>query len=96
MSGHSKWAKSSAPRPSPIHAGARSSAAWRARSPSPRRPAVGDPGMNPRLRTILMKAREANMPADNIDRAIKKGTGELPGVVYEEVTYEAYAPGASP
>jgi YebC/PmpR family DNA-binding regulatory protein len=49
--------------------------------------------MNPRLRTILMKAREANMPADNIDRAIKKGTGELPGVVYEEVTYEAYAPG---
>ena len=38
----------------------------------------GDAGMNPRLRTILMKAREANMPADNIDRAIKKGTGELP------------------
>ncbi|MDD2763220.1 MAG: YebC/PmpR family DNA-binding transcriptional regulator [Opitutaceae bacterium] len=53
----------------------------------------GDPGMNPRLRTILMKAREANMPADNIDRAIKKGTGELPGVVYDEVTYEGYAPG---
>jgi YebC/PmpR family DNA-binding regulatory protein len=53
----------------------------------------GDPGMNPRLRTILMKAREANMPADNIDRAIKKGTGELPGVVYEEVVYEGYAPG---
>jgi YebC/PmpR family DNA-binding regulatory protein len=49
--------------------------------------------MNPRLRTILMKAREANMPADNIDRAIKKGTGELPGVVYDEVTYEGYAPG---
>jgi YebC/PmpR family DNA-binding regulatory protein len=53
----------------------------------------GDPTMNPRLRTILMKAREANMPADNIDRAIKKGTGELPGVVYDEVTYEGYAPG---
>lgn len=53
----------------------------------------GDPGMNPRLRTILTKAREANMPADNIDRAIKKGTGELPGVVYEEVVYEGYAPG---
>jgi len=53
----------------------------------------GDPGMNPRLRTILMKAREANMPADNIDRAIKKGTGELPGVVYDEVIYEGYAPG---
>ena len=53
----------------------------------------GDQGMNPRLRTILLKAREANMPAENIDRAIKKGTGELPGVVYDEVVYEGYAPG---
>src|SRR5271169_388388 len=53
----------------------------------------GDPGFNPRLRTILMKARAINMPADNIDRAIKKGTGELPGVSYEEITYEGYAPG---
>jgi len=53
----------------------------------------GDPAMNPRLRTILLKAKEANMPADNIDRAIKKGTGELPGVSYEDVTYEGYGPG---
>src|SRR6267142_3108216 len=53
----------------------------------------GDPGFNPRLRTILMKARAVNMPADNIDRAIKKGTGELPGVTYEEITYEGYGPG---
>jgi YebC/PmpR family DNA-binding regulatory protein len=53
----------------------------------------GNPGMNPRLRTILLKARDANMPADNIDRAIKKGTGELPGVVFEEITYEGYGPG---
>jgi YebC/PmpR family DNA-binding regulatory protein len=53
----------------------------------------GDPGMNPRLRTILLKAKEANMPADNIERAIKKGTGELPGVAYEDVTYEGYGPG---
>src|SRR5712672_4166393 len=53
----------------------------------------GDPNFNPRLRTILMKARAANMPVENIDRAIKKGTGELPGVVYEEITYEGYAPG---
>src|SRR5437867_9792617 len=52
-----------------------------------------DPGFNPRLRTILMKARAVNMPADNIERAIKKGTGELPGVTYEELTYEGYAPG---
>jgi YebC/PmpR family DNA-binding regulatory protein len=53
----------------------------------------GDPGFNPRLRTILMKARAANMPVDNIDRAIKKGTGELGSVTYEELLYEGYAPG---
>lgn len=53
----------------------------------------GDPAGNARLRTILYKAREANMPADNVDRAIKKGTGELPGVVFEELHYEGYGPG---
>jgi YebC/PmpR family DNA-binding regulatory protein len=53
----------------------------------------GNPDGNARLRTLILKAREANMPADNVDRAIKKGTGELPGVVYEEVTYEGYGPG---
>jgi len=52
----------------------------------------GDAGMNPRLRTVLLKARSVNMPSDNIDRAIKRGTGELPGVVYEEITYEGFAP----
>ncbi len=51
----------------------------------------GDPDMNPKLRTVLLKARSENMPADNIERAIKKGTGELPGVVYEEFVYEGYA-----
>ncbi len=53
----------------------------------------GNPDANPRLRTVLQKAKDANMPNDNIDRAIKKGTGELPGVMYEEVTYEGYGPG---
>lgn len=53
----------------------------------------GDPDANARLRTLVLKAREANMPADNVDRAIKKGTGELPGVLYEEITYEGYGPG---
>ena len=52
----------------------------------------GDPDMNPKLRTVLLKARSENMPADNIERAIKKGTGELPGVIYEEFVYEGYAP----
>ena len=49
--------------------------------------------MNPRLRTVILKAKAANMPKDNIDRAIKKGTGELEGVSYEEILYEAYGPG---
>ncbi|RMF78758.1 MAG: YebC/PmpR family DNA-binding transcriptional regulator [Nitrospirae bacterium] len=53
----------------------------------------GDPAANPRLRAVLAKAKAANMPQDNITRAIKKGTGELEGVTYEEVTYEAFGPG---
>jgi YebC/PmpR family DNA-binding regulatory protein len=53
----------------------------------------GDSEGNPRLRTILLAAKAANMPKDNIDKAIKKGTGELPGVSYEEVSYEGYGPG---
>src|SRR5210317_971976 len=52
----------------------------------------GDPDGNPRLRSALTSARAANMPNDNIERAIKKGTGELEGVNYEEVTYEGYGP----
>jgi len=53
----------------------------------------GDPDMNPRLRTIIADARAANMPADNIKRAIRRGTGEEEGVIYDEVTYEGYGPG---
>lgn len=52
----------------------------------------GDPEGNPRLRTAIEKAKEANMPYDNIKRAIMKGTGELPGVSYEEFVYEGYGP----
>ena len=52
----------------------------------------GDPAGNPRLRLAMDNARAANMPNDNIERAIKKGTGELEGVSYEEITYEAYGP----
>ena len=53
----------------------------------------GDAEGNPRLRTVLLAAKSANMPKDNIEKAIKKGTGELPGVSYEEVAYEGYGPG---
>jgi YebC/PmpR family DNA-binding regulatory protein len=53
----------------------------------------GDPNGNPRLRAAVQAAKQANMPADNIKRAIQKGTGELPGVNYEEITYEGYGAG---
>jgi YebC/PmpR family DNA-binding regulatory protein len=53
----------------------------------------GDVDMNPRLRTAVLKAKAVNMPQDTMQRAIMKGTGELPGVNYEEITYEGYGPG---
>ena len=53
----------------------------------------GDISSNPRLRTAIQSAKEQNMPSDNIDRAIKKGTGDTEGVTYEEVLYEGYGPG---
>src|SRR6476469_10939873 len=55
----------------------------------------GDIDSNPRLRTIVAEAKSVNMPADNIKRAIKRGTGELEGVSYEEITYEGYGPGGA-
>ena len=55
----------------------------------------GDPGGNPRLRTAIDAAKAVNMPAENIERAVKKGTGELEGTIYEEVMYEGYGPGGA-
>jgi len=55
----------------------------------------GDPGTNPRLRLAIDKARENNMPGDNIQRAIQRGTGELEGVAYEEIRYEGYGAGGA-
>ena len=55
----------------------------------------GDPDSNPRLRTVVADAKAANMPADNIKRAIRRGTGEEPGVSYEEAIYEGYGPGGA-
>jgi len=55
----------------------------------------GDPSGNPRLRTAILAAKSENMPKDNIERAIKKGTGELEGVNYEESIYEGYGPGGA-
>ena len=53
----------------------------------------GDPDGNPRLRTAILAAKAENMPADNIKRAVQRGTGELEGLSYEEITYEGYGPG---
>jgi YebC/PmpR family DNA-binding regulatory protein len=55
----------------------------------------GDPDSNPRLRTIVAEAKSVNMPSDNIKKAIQRGTGELPGVSYDELTYEGYGPGGA-
>ena len=55
--------------------------------------AGGDPDSNPRLRTAILAAKAENMPADNIKRALQKGTGELPGTIFEESVYEGYGPG---
>ena len=55
----------------------------------------GDPDANPRLRVAISQAKAANMPAANIERAVKKGTGDLPGVQYESATYEGYGPGGA-
>jgi YebC/PmpR family DNA-binding regulatory protein len=55
----------------------------------------GDPDSNPRLRTIIAEAKSVNMPAENIKRAVRRGTGEEPGLTYEEVMYEGYGPGGA-
>ncbi len=55
----------------------------------------GDPDSNPRLRTVVADAKANNMPRDNIERAIRRGTGEEPGVAYEEIVYEGYGPGGA-
>lgn len=92
MSGHSKWKTNKGKK---AVADAKKGAAYTkvireitmlARSGG------GNPDTNPSLRTAIAKAREVNMPSDNIKMAIKRGTGELPGVVYESVMYEAYGP----
>lgn len=93
MSGHSKWASIKHKK------GAADAKRGKLFSKLIREIAVaarlggGDPTGNPSLRTALDKARAANMPSDNITRAIKRGTGELEGVRYEEVTFEGYGPG---
>src|SRR5713101_3069412 len=93
MSGHSRW--------SPIHCKKNKADVQRGKLFSKilreitvaARNGGGDPKANMRLKAAIESAKEANRPQENIKRAIQKGTGELPGESYEEITYEGYAPG---
>ncbi len=93
MSGHSKW--STIKRQKGAADAKRSSAFTKLANTISvaAREGGGDPSANFKLRLAIDKAREANMPKDNIDRAIKRGTGELGGAALEDITYEAYGPG---
>lgn len=93
MSGHSKWASIKHKKGA---ADARKGALYTKiikEITMAARNGGGSPDMNPALRTAIAKAKEANMPSDNVKNAIKRGTGELPGVIYETINYEAYGPG---
>lgn len=92
MSGHSKWANIKHRK------GAQDAKRGKAFTKLIREITIAaresdDPNSNPRLRTAMLKARSLNMPSDNIERAIKKGSGNLDGYVYEEIRYEGYGPG---
>ncbi len=95
MSGHSKWATIKRKKEKTDAARGRMFTRLIKEITVAARQGGGDEAANPRLRTAILAAKAANMPAANIERAIKRGTGELPGVNYEEVTYEGYAPGGA-
>jgi len=95
MAGHSKWKQIKRKK---AVTDARRGASWTKvirEITVAARAGGGDPGGNPRLRTAIDAAKAVNMPNDNIERAIKKGTGELEGASYEEVSYEGYGPGGA-
>jgi YebC/PmpR family DNA-binding regulatory protein len=95
MSGHSKWATIRRKKERTDAARGKTFTKLIKEISAAARVGGGDETSNPRLRTAVLAAKAANMPAANIDRAIKKGTGELPGTVYEEVVYEGYGPGGA-
>ncbi len=93
MSGHSKWATIKRDKAKNDAARGQAFTKLIKEITVAAREGGGSPDSNPRLRTAILAAKGQNMPADNIKRAIQKGTGELPGVSYEEITYEGYGPG---
>ncbi|MDD4953432.1 MAG: YebC/PmpR family DNA-binding transcriptional regulator [Candidatus Omnitrophica bacterium] len=93
MSGHSKWKTNKGKK---MVADAKRGAAFTKiikELTVVAREGGGNPDTNPKLRMVMLRAKELNMPSDNVKMAIKRGTGELPGVIYENVVYEAYGPG---
>jgi YebC/PmpR family DNA-binding regulatory protein len=92
MSGHSKWATIKHKKGAADKARGKLFAKLIRQVEVAARDGGGDPDANPTLRTMFQKAREASVPTDTIERAIKRGTGELEGVRYEQVSYEGYAP----
>ncbi len=93
MSGHSKWATIKRKKGATDAARGRLFTRLIKEITIAARSGGGNPEANPRLRLAIQTSKASNMPADNIKRAIQKGTGELPGVSYEEVMYEGYGPG---
>jgi YebC/PmpR family DNA-binding regulatory protein len=93
MSGHSKWATIKHKKGAADKARGKLFAKLIRQVEVSAREGGGDPDANPTLRTMYQKARDASVPLDTIERAIKRGTGELEGVTYEQITYEGYAPG---
>src|SRR5215218_6863740 len=92
MSGHSKWATIKHKKGAADQKRGKLFAKLIRQVEVAAREGGGDPDMNPTLRTMFQKARDSSVPLDTIERAIKRGTGELEGVTYEQVTYEGYAP----
>jgi YebC/PmpR family DNA-binding regulatory protein len=93
MSGHSKWATIKHKKGAADQKRGKLFAKLIRQVEVAAREGGGDPDMNPTLRTMFQKARDASVPLDTIERAIKRGTGELEGVTYDQITYEGYAPG---
>ena len=92
MSGHSKWATIKHKKGAADKARGKLFAKLIRQVEVAAREGGGDPESNPTLRTMYQKARDASVPLDTIERAIKRGTGDLEGVIYEQITYEGYAP----
>ncbi len=95
MAGHSKWSKIKRSKAVTDKARGKLFAKLGREIAVAAREGGGDPDFNPRLRTAMDNAKSQSMPHDNIDRAVKRGTGDLPGASFEEVTYEGYAPGGA-